>query len=487
MISGFDMGIGINLHYFHDEGLGSFNSLSDPRIPVIQKMIRLLDRLDEFASPKDYSSRVFDNGNAVPGPAIQLIDVVLVDNAQAIEAWTPDTDCLGFHVITDWQTNSDYADRHKVIIHLSNETLDDLYQINDLEQLTHKLVDWLITIPHELAHALEFIERSGGLTPEQLIEKIELDDIDVSIRDFCTGSGITMDKVDCQKTANSIMESRVETKAIDWFFKISDEIQGVVQDCADVIFSGIENQPGPVWPVIITSDPFCHVGAFGGKGPEERYSMEGSCLSVSDVPDAWIKIARLSGAKHYLQKERAYILDMLVAKSNPVLVNKAMYWAIDHDLAESKILYRATFEDEDGYECYSMHDCREDALAEVDGDEDCLGFENGYIGTKTLAKIHRCSAAVDPSLVVDFCLMAYAEHVLKVDGVWWNEVMDPDRLSAPRGGLFSPFDEEWEIFRDGKEERISISISKRYYFSEVKNDWVESYPESKLAEDSYYF
>ena len=43
----------------------------------------------------------------------------------------------------------------------------------------------------------------------------------------------------------------------------------------------------------------------------------------------------------------------------------------------------------------------------------------------------------EPIMVADMLAMAYAEDVLRLDGVWWEDRHDPAALSAPRGAIFA--------------------------------------------------
>jgi hypothetical protein len=59
-------------------------------------------------------------------------------------------------------------------------------------------------------------------------------------------------------------------------------------------------------------------------------------------------------------------------------------------------------------------------------------------------------------LAEDFALLAYAEDVIGLDGLWWQDRYSPRRLSAPRGVIFSSRLSEWRSRQlpEGVEQRL---------------------------------
>jgi len=43
----------------------------------------------------------------------------------------------------------------------------------------------------------------------------------------------------------------------------------------------------------------------------------------------------------------------------------------------------------------------------------------------------------------DFLSICYAEDVLKLDGVWWDDKLNPMSYSAPRGVIFNNMLPSW--------------------------------------------
>lgn len=80
------------------------------------------------------------------------------------------------------------------------------------------LVAYLITLTHELAHAVEFIRHCAGLTPEEVESSWEDGSLELSVSDVCSGRGIRED-MPCdmdENVANEVMEDRVEEQGIEW-------------------------------------------------------------------------------------------------------------------------------------------------------------------------------------------------------------------------------------------------------------------------------
>lgn len=76
---------------------------------------------------------------------------------------------------------------------------------------------YLVTLTHEINHALEFIENSGGLTPYQVEDYFDAGLFDYTVDDCCTGYGLPkyfddFDGIDNEDEIYQIMEERVENK-----------------------------------------------------------------------------------------------------------------------------------------------------------------------------------------------------------------------------------------------------------------------------------
>ena len=96
------------------------------------------------------------------------------------------------------------------------------------------LTAFLITITHELAHAVEFISHGAGMTPEEIESAYCDGSLDLSVADVCSGRGIRKDMVFEMEDeeADAIMEARVEAQGIQWCEWALDQLPPqLIKDC----------------------------------------------------------------------------------------------------------------------------------------------------------------------------------------------------------------------------------------------------------------
>ncbi len=100
--------------------------------------------------------------------------------------------------------------------------------------------------------------------------------------------------------------------------------------------------------------------------------------------------------------------------------------------AQDEIDYRIEYEDDEALESHRVEEVPE-----------------GLKGTPELAQQARYHRSKDfmGDIVLELAATLYAEHVLKIDGVWWNDIYDPDSLSAPRGMIVPSMIPTWTIER----------------------------------------
>jgi hypothetical protein len=77
--------------------------------------------------------------------------------------------------------------------------------------------------------------------------------------------------------------------------------------------------------------------------------------------------------------------------------------------------------------------------------EEGIRIEYDPKGYKPTAKFDaRIGEKVEQAFVLDFLAFAYAEDVLHLDGVWWNDRLDVLAYSAPRGVIFNAMLPTWQ-------------------------------------------
>lgn len=179
-----------------------------------------------------------------------------------------------------------------------------------------------------------------------------------------------------------------------------------------------------------------HVGSLN---PSEKRndSHEGHGLSVSLHPDEWRQITGgyTNGDLHKLTKPSNQFLDYhkMTKKQKEVIKS----WGFDNGYLEPVVTYRVTyFDDEMDEKVYTDFEDRESAEyenQEIGGT--ITEIKDGFKITPKLAQLCRLSGNHYIN-VLDFAVIAYTEQVLNLDGIWWNDRLDPQNYSAPRGVIF---------------------------------------------------
>lgn len=207
-------------------------------------------------------------------------------------------------------------------------------------------------------------------------------------------------------------------------------------------------------PVILFPHLY-HAGDLSKPAPTfANDTYEGSCLSVSLCPDDWIYIAKLKAKYIYtLKKDGNFqLLDIRAVQQNSNHIQAIIEWA-----QARQLIYEVTkwigwdYDSEDANWSYGTYSTKEEADSEVEEQveyrlevgeplapegHEVVEPKTMWVATPKLAKRMRqhTHGRYD---ALDFAVMAWAEDtVLTIDGVWWEDMYAPEKLSAPRGGLF---------------------------------------------------
>lgn len=191
-----------------------------------------------------------------------------------------------------------------------------------------------------------------------------------------------------------------------------------------------------------------HVGTLDSRNRrQDAFSLEGPCLSVSEHPEAWCRIARLGGLPVWrLTRKNNRFID--VHRLPRATRNGVAAWAVENRWARRATVWQAWTTDEDGSPCYTQHENREAAELEVhepvrDDGQPSVQPVQALVATPQLLA-WASQPRIEPGLVFDFALMAYAQRELDVDGLFWNEELDPAALSAPRAGILPDRVAHWD-------------------------------------------
>lgn len=185
-----------------------------------------LQAIQGLVSPQHYPGVEFPAADAgIP------IDILLCANNEsiclALDRDMP-TSLLGVFATSAGSIEPDemYATRLRVIVSCDEDCLRQHMaeeralsgDPHDASQDRLYLDAFLNTLPHELAHAVEFIEHAHGLSPADIDDLYDAGDIDFDIVDACNGRGIRsgVDAELDQGSADFIMEERVEQRGREW-------------------------------------------------------------------------------------------------------------------------------------------------------------------------------------------------------------------------------------------------------------------------------
>lgn len=183
-----------------------------------------------------------------------------------------------------------------------------------------------------------------------------------------------------------------------------------------------------------------HIGFLEAR-PAPKQSHEGSCLSVSLEPEAWSYIARLGGRPWWaLHKPDGRFVDY--HRLTDAHFTQAEQWALDKGWVKLAPIYRVEQFDEDGEFCgHFLMATHEEAMLEADEDESLISQVMGMHplpAMESAAGICLCLVETQTWVMVE-----WLAETSGADGIWWDDILDPMRLSAPRGGIFQHRVAEW--------------------------------------------
>ena len=191
-----------------------------------------------------------------------------------------------------------------------------------------------------------------------------------------------------------------------------------------------------------THDQVWHVGWFDGR--QRSWSAEGRLLSVSEHPDEWTEIAKLGGAPKWELRPVGERGDprpsrfITVTEIGPQQAERIYRWGQACGLVDAATIWTATWFDDEWEDLMVVQATSrqelEDELCGIDAE---ITHQDGWVATARLGeqvgrdgKLLR-GEEIDPLDHLCALLAEAGGH----DGLWWDEMLDPDRLSAPRGGI----------------------------------------------------
>lgn len=201
---------------------------------------------------------------------------------------------------------------------------------------------------------------------------------------------------------------------------------------------------------MVTKDPVYHVGDLNKKRKVGGTGYEGDGLPVSEHPQAWSQIARLGSDLWYLKKKsgKGRFMNMLAAMKNKALKSRVVSWAVNSGWAtQGRVWKTSRYDDEWEDTLVSTYASKEEAEREHE-DEDDVEIEevSQLVATPKLEDWWQSFTGdkINVALVEEMIFFLFARDQTDLDGVWWNEILDVTRLSAPRGSIFQERLKDWD-------------------------------------------
>lgn len=192
-----------------------------------------------------------------------------------------------------------------------------------------------------------------------------------------------------------------------------------------------------------------HVGTLNAsqKGVQGS-SQEGNGLSISLHPQEWTRIAKLgSGTTFKLTRKGGRFLDF--HKMGTVDKSALAHWGLQKGFSVQKQGWKLSWDDcESGEQHYRLMDTEAAALSEFEfiRDEDKgARLEPVLIHALTPSAVERLGFTVDAISTLDMLATFWVEDDTALDGVWWNDILDPWALSAPRGVICKSRIGDWNV------------------------------------------
>lgn len=188
-----------------------------------------------------------------------------------------------------------------------------------------------------------------------------------------------------------------------------------------------------------------HVGTLDAS--KKRDGFEGAGLSVSTHPDAWKRIAKghVTGDTYSATKEDNRFLDAhSLTKEHKTEITQ---WAIKNGyLEQQETVTVCYYDDEMEDNLCQTFDSMADAEYEYDDElqyMDVTVDKGGIVPTEKLKKETR-QTRMSATGVLEFVLPIFAEQQ-GLDGVWWQDTLDVNRYSAPRGVIVPSKIKSWKF------------------------------------------
>jgi hypothetical protein len=201
----------------------------------------------------------------------------------------------------------------------------------------------------------------------------------------------------------------------------------------------------------ITFDVLYHIGTMNPADKLKNFlaSHEGHGLSVSQYPDAWREIARLGGHPLWrLTRPGNVFFDYHQLEADGI--GEIEEWGLANGWIRQKQVWVGEYYDDEAEGTRVIYESTKKKLKEelesiADPDDETVSMEKRVVPTTTAQLNAYHGFEVDDMSVPHLLAVAYVEHVLNLDGVFWDDILDPVGLSAPRAVILPERLAAWTI------------------------------------------
>ena len=214
---------------------------------------------------------------------------------------------------------------------------------------------------------------------------------------------------------------------------LSEQLTRIDKDNKVIFIAG---KPVPT----ISFKELYHVGTLNPANKKAE-SYEGQGFSVSVNPNEWRRIARLSGDINKLTKTDNHFINYHdLTKEQFDNVNQ---WGLDKGYIQEVTSYTVSWwDDEWDAEMNMSFVSLEEASDEAENYDTNPVSVLGYAATSSFPD----STVKEGALGVEEILFTvWASENTDYDGVWWDDMLDVGRLSAPRGVILNRELQGWNI------------------------------------------
>lgn len=183
---------------------------------------------------------------------------------------------------------------------------------------------------------------------------------------------------------------------------------------------------------MFVSEETYHIGDLNPLS-KKKVSFEGNGLSISEDPDAWQQIARLDG-KIWKINTKVKLLDFHSLTSEQ---KQEIYdFGLKMGWVKQQTVYSVIrFDDEWNQEIDMRFTDLDEAEIEAENYEVDVIELNDWVATSSFPDA-TVKEGDNGSELLDKLSVAWVSRTQpQLDGVWWNDIYDISRLSAPRGVL----------------------------------------------------